>query len=295
MKKIKYFILTKSIGLYLNILSYFNLNTATYKAYQLFSQPRKGRINIEKMPITLQNTTRETFECQNEKFQTYMWQGTQSRDELSKANEDIILLVHGWESNASRWKNLLLQLKPLGKTIIALDGPAHGLSEGTEFNTPKYAAFINEVTKKYNPKIVIGHSIGGATLVYYLNKYVNPTIEKVILLGAPSDFKILNDNFASLLSLNTKIKGALEHYYFNKFNIQISEFSCHQFAKYFHHSAFIAHDKLDQVVLVEEGRKYASSWKNSIYIETIGLGHNMHDSDLYEKIATFIQEPTSKK
>lgn len=295
MKKIQYFILTKSIGLYLNILSYFNLKTATYKAYQLFSQPRKGRINIEKIPITLQNATRETFEYENEKFQTYLWQGTQGGAELSEANDDIILLVHGWQSNASRWKKLLLQLKPLGKTIIAIDGPAHGLSEGTEFNTPKYAAFINVLTQKYNPKIVIGHSVGGATLVYYLNKYKNSTIEKVILLGAPSDFKILNDTFISILSLNSKIKVALEQYYFDKFNIQISEFSCHKFAQDFHQNAFIAHDKLDQVVLVEEGRKYANSWKNSVYIETTGLGHNMHDTDLYEKITAFIQEPTLKK
>ena len=90
MKKIQYFILTKSIGLYLNILSYFNLKTATYKAYQLFSQPRKGRINIEKIPITLQNATRETFEYENEKFQTYLWQGTQGGAELSEANWDFV-------------------------------------------------------------------------------------------------------------------------------------------------------------------------------------------------------------
>ena len=278
MKKIQFFIITKSIGLYLNALSYVNLEEAKKKAYQLFSQPRKGRIKKEKLPKTLQNVAYETFEYQTEKFQTYIWHG----------NEDIILLVHGWESNASRWKKLLHYLKPLGKTIIAIDGPAHGLSEGKEFNAPKYAEYINVIAQKYQPKIVIGHSVGGAAISFFLNKYQNLTIEKVILLGAPSDFKILSDNFVKLLSLNDKIKTQLENYYLEKFNIHIDDFSGHQFAKNFTQKAFIAHDTEDKVVLIDEGRKYANAWKNAIYIETTGLGHSLHDADLYQKIIDFI-------
>ena len=278
MKKIQIFIITKSIGLYLNALSYINLEEAKNKAYQLFSQPRKGKIKKEKLPKTLQNVTYETFEYQAEKFQTYIWHG----------NEEIILLVHGWESNASRWKKLLSHLKPLGRTIIAIDGPAHGLSDGTEFNAPKYAEYINVLTQKYQPKTVIAHSIGGAAISFYLNKYRNHSFEKVVLLGAPSDFKILSDNFIKLLSLNDKIKAKLEDYYFQKFNIHIDDFSGHKFAENFTQKAFIAHDTEDKIVLIAEGRKYSKAWKNALYIETEGLGHSMHDADLYQKIIDFI-------
>ena len=279
MKKIQFFIITKSIGIYLNLWSYFNLEKAKNKAYQLFSQPRKGKLNKNDLPKTLQSATQEIFQYNNENFQTYIWKG----------NEEIILLVHGWESNASRWKKLLPYLKPLGKTIIAIDAPAHGLSEGKEFNAPKYAECLQVLILKYKPKIVIGHSIGGAAIAYYLNKYQNPKIEKVALLGAPSDFKILSDNFIKLLSLNSKIKTQLEGYYLEKFNINIDDFSGHKFAKNFSQKAFIAHDTADKVVLIAEGRKYSKTWKDAIYIETNGLGHSMHDDDLYQKIVTFIQ------
>lgn len=279
MKKIQFFIVTKSIGIYLNLMSYVSLEQAKNKAYQLFSNPRKGKLTLKKLPKTLQSATLETLRYNDEKFQTYIWKG----------NEEIILLVHGWESNASRWKKLLLHLKPLGKTIIAIDGPAHGLSEGKEFNAPKYAEFIHVLAQKYNPTIVIGHSIGGAAITFYLNKYKNPAIEKVILLGAPSDFQIISDNFVKLLSLNNKIKNQLEQYYLEKFNINLTDFSGHQFAKNFNQKALISHDSSDDVVLIAEGRKYASTWKDATYIETTGLGHSMHDDDLYQKIATFIQ------
>ena len=279
MKKIQYFILTKSVGFYLNIWSYLNLENAKNRAYQLFSQPRNGRLSKENLPKTLQTAKQETFQFNNENFQTYIWQG----------NEEIILLVHGWESNASRWKKLLPYLKPLGKTIIAIDAPAHGLSEGKEFNAPKYAECLQVLIRKYQPKIVIGHSIGGAAIAYHLNKYHNTEIEKVVLLGAPSDFKIMSDNFIKLLSLNSSIKTQLEDYYLERFNIHIDDFAGHKFAKNFTQKAFIAHDTEDKVVLIDEGRKYAKTWKDAIYIETTGLGHSMHDADLYQKIADFIQ------
>jgi pimeloyl-ACP methyl ester carboxylesterase len=289
MKKIQYLILTKSIGFYLNALSYVNIEKAKIKAYQLFSQPRRGKIKKEKLPKTLQSAALETFEYHNEKFQAYIWKGTRGAAEGSEANSEVILLVHGWESNASRWKKLLNYLNPLGKTIIAIDGPAHGLSEGKEFNAPKFAEYINIVAQKYHPKTIIGHSIGGAAVSFYLNKYNDKTIEKVILLGAPSDFKIIANNFVKLLSLNNRIKHKLEKYYLEKFSIDINEFSAHKFAQNFTQKAFIAHDSEDKVVLIDEGRKYADTWKNAIYIETSGLGHSMHDADLYQKIVTFIE------
>lgn len=288
MRKIQFFIITKSIGMYLNLLSYVNLEHAKSKAYQLFSNPRKGRLNKENLPKTLQSATLETLEYNQEKFQTYIWTPGKTEHSEAKGTDEIILLVHGWESNASRWKKLLLHLKPLGKTIIAIDGPAHGLSEGKEFNAPKYAEFIHILAQKHKPTIVIGHSIGGAAITFYLNKYKNPAIEKVILLGAPSDFKIISDNFVKLLSLNEKIKSQLEHYYLERFNIHLTDFSGHQFAKNFNQKALIFHDSSDDVVLIAEGRKYASTWKDATYIETTGLGHSMHDADLYQKIVEFI-------
>lgn len=278
MKKIQYFIIVKSVGLYINLLSIVYPQKAKSLAYKLFSQPRAGKINPNKLPKTLIHTEKETFAYLEDTFQTYTWKG----------NDEIILLVHGWESNASRWKKLLHHLKPLGKTIIAIDAPAHGLSSGKEFNAPKYAEYINVLTKKYAPTYIIGHSIGGAAVTLYLNKFETIFVKKVVLLGSPSDFKIINNNYVSMLSLNGRVKKLLENYYNEKFDINIDDFKGHAFAEKFSQKAIIAHDLDDTIVLVDEGKKYASTWKNAIYIETNGLGHSMHDENLYRKISEFI-------
>jgi len=278
MKKIQYFLLTKLVGLYINLISFFNPEKAKQIAYAIFSQPRKGKIKNGKLPKTLQSSVEETRHYDGDNFQVYTWPG----------NDEIILLLHGWESNASRWKKLLNYLKPLGKTIIAIDAPAHGQSTGKEFNAPRYAEFIHVLIQQYQPKTLIGHSIGGAAITFYLNKYPNDHIDKIVLLGAPSSFKKISDNFINLLSLNKKVQKRLEHYYHEKFDIHINDFAGHLFAQNFTQKALIAHDVNDNVIRVEEGRQYAAAWKSSIYIETQGLGHSMHDKALYQQIAEFV-------
>ena len=197
-------------------------------------------------------------------------------------------MIHGWESNASRWKKLLNHLKKTGKTIIAIDGPAHGMSSGKEFNVPTYAEFIDKIVQKYNPKIVIGHSIGGNAITYFQAHYKH-NFEKIVLLGSPSDFKVILDNYIKMLSLNKRVHQSLIDYTKQRFNITIEDFSAAKFMKDAKISGLIAHDVHDTVVLFEEGKKISNTWKVAEFVETKGLGHSMHDAYLYQTIVDFIQ------
>jgi predicted alpha/beta hydrolase family esterase len=280
MKKLSFFLLTKSIGLYLNLLSFVLPKKASQLAYELFSEPRTGKLSKNNLPKILQEAKTETFQHDEHSFQTYTWKG----------NDTIILLVHGWESNASRWENMLPYLKKSGSTIIAIDGPAHGLSSGKEFSIPKYAEFIHLAVEKFKPKYLIGHSIGGKACLYYQSIYQNDSVEKMVVLGTPSDFKIILHNYIALLSLNTTISKALEDHYLNHFKLKLEEFSAQLFASKLDIRGLIAHDIDDTVVLFEEGKKIASTWKNAVFIETKGLGHSMHDDELYKKVVGFLFE-----
>ncbi len=268
----------KSIGVYINTLSFVFPKKATQLAHKFFSEPRTGKLSKEHLPKILQESHSETFQYQEDCIQTYTWKG----------NKTVILLVHGWESNSSRWENLLPYLKKSGSTIIAVDGPAQGLSSGKEFSIPKYAEFIHIVVGKFKPKYLIGHSMGGNTCLYYQYKYQNSLLEKMVVLGAPSDFKILLHNYVRLLSLNSKVSEALEYHYTNHFKIELQYFSGKLFASKLDVKGLVAHDIDDNVVLLGEGKKIASDWKDVQFIETIGLGHSLHDDELYRKVSQFL-------
>lgn len=95
MKKIFFFLFTKSIGLYINTLSFVFPKKASQLAYAFFTEPRIGKLSKDKLPKILKEAQTHTFKHNEHSFQTYTWKG----------NNTTILLVHGWESNASRWEN----------------------------------------------------------------------------------------------------------------------------------------------------------------------------------------------
>ena len=280
MKKAYLFLLTKSIGFYINSLSFIFPKKASQLAYAFFSEPRKGNLSNDRLPKILREAQTETFEYEDYYFQTYIWKG----------NENVILLVHGWESNSSRWKKLLPYLQQSGSTIFAIDAPAHGLSSGKEFNIPKYASFIHLTVQKFSPQYLIGHSLGGKTCLYYQSIYQNAAIKKIVILGSPSDSKILLHNYVKLLSLNSKIAKGLDDYYLDHFKLKSEQFSGQIFASKLNVKGLIAHDVNDTVVAFEEGKKIAHSWKNSSFIQTKGLGHSLHDDELYKNIVQFLIE-----
>ncbi len=56
---------------------------------------------------------------------------------------------------------------------------------------------------------------------------------------------------------------------------------------------FISYDTLDLVIKIAEAKKIASTWKDAIFYETNGLGHSMHDNQLYHKVSDFLFENES--
>lgn len=270
--------ITKLIGAYINLLSYTFPESATKLAYQFFSRPRDGKLKAHALPPILQQAERETIHLENDQFPVYHWKG----------NATKILLVHGWESNAARWEPFFPFLQKSGSTIIALDGPAHGLASGIEFSVPKYADFIHEVVIKYQPQIIIGHSIGGSACLYFQHLYTTLSLEKMVLLGAPSDLEVLLANYAKLLGLNAKVIQLLDAYFLKRFQIKTQEFLGKKLASTLSLNGIISHDREDDVVLFSESKKIAEGWEKATFIETKGLGHSMHDEKLYESIYSFL-------
>lgn len=274
MKTLLFFI----IGTYLNALSYISKTYAANKAILLFSKPQKGKITEDHKDF-LETAFQEELKFEKYPIMTYRWLGKKS----------TILLVHGWESNTVRWKNLILNLKQKNYNVVALDAPAHGYSGSKIFNAILYSEFIHKASKHFKPQIIIGHSVGGMATVFCQNKYHLECVQKLILIGVPSEFTGVLKRYTDMLGYNQRIIKQINAVVVERFGAEPSAFSTAKFLETISSKGLIIHDEDDKVIPYEDALQIKSSFKDSTLITTKGLGHSLNNETVASYIYDFIE------
>ena len=267
----------KSIGNALNATSLISSKYATKKALRLFATPRKGRYTEDQRKV-VSSALYEELTYDDLDIATYRWHG----------KGKTVLLVHGWESNVSRWDYLLDDLKKQDYNIIALDAPAHGRSAGKQFNAVLYSESINIVAQKFQPEVIIGHSVGGMASVFFMHNYPSTSVKKLVLLGAPAHFTGVFARYKSMMGYNRRISKGLDHVVLERFGKPVDYFSAANFTKSIEAKGLIIHDKMDRIIPFEDALLFANRYKNAELIETKGFGHSLKDASLTPKIIGFI-------
>ena len=269
--------LIKAIGNSINFISYFSSYYAAHLAINLFSRPQKGKTKISESAF-LNTSIKEAVKYNNFEIMTYHWSGT----------KDTVLLAHGWESNASRWKNLIDILKSNDYNIVALDAPAHGNSGSKLFNALMYSECINVVAEKFSVNIIVGHSVGGMASVFAQKNHQIQSINKLVLLGAPADFLGVFNRYEKMMGYNNKVSNAMYQYVFKHYNHLPEYFSAANFSKEITAKGLIIHDKKDRIIPFKDALKYKENYINSELISTRGQGHGLKSEQVYEHILEFL-------
>lgn len=270
-------ILVKIVGFYINLTSVFSSKLAGKKALNLFSTPRKGNITEDQEDF-LNTAFKEELVYSYYEFMTYKWLG----------KNKTVLLAHGWESNSARWQKFIKALQKQNYNIIALDAPAHGNSGSNYFNAPLYAEFINVAIKKFNPSILVGHSVGGMATVFSYHKYQFTTIEKMILLGTPSELTDVFKRYVDMMSYNKSILRQINNLAFERFGKYPKDFSTSKFLENATFEGLIIHDEQDPIIPYNDALLIINSFKNSKLITTQNLGHSLNNKEIATHVANFI-------
>ena len=209
---------------------------------------------------------------------TYSWEG----------KGKTVLLAHGWESNTFRWYKLINKLRNENYHVVALDAPAHGESGSKQFNALLYAEFINEAAQRYRPHAIIGHSVGGMASVFFHNKYEFKELDKLVLLGAPSEFVNVFKNYTDLLGYNSRIRKHLTKMIVERFGDTPESFSTAMHLNGIQTKGLVIHDKSDAIIPYDEALLINRSFKNAKLITTQGLGHSLHHDSVNMNIIEFL-------
>lgn len=277
MKKVAIKIAMSAIRLRINTLALHNPERASKLAWKIFGTPRKGKLQPHHKAF-LESADWNIITAPKYAIQCYEWKGKGKK----------VLLAHGWESNSARWKKLILHLRKSDAHIIAMDAPAHGASSGNLFDAVKYANCMNEVVKHYQPDYIIGHSVGGFATAIFLANYPN-TIEKAIIMGAPSNLSDILDHYERLLKLSKKAAKAMRDGAIPRFGFSIDEVTLSDnFAKRITAKGLVIHDVDDNIAKFSDGKAIYENWKDAVFMETKGLGHGLYSQAVNQRIASFL-------
>ena len=272
-------IIPKIIGLKINVISLISPKLAGNLALTIFSTPLRGKIKEHEIDF-LDTAFREELMHEDHPIMTYRWLG----------ENKTILLAHGWESNAARWKPLIEHLNTQDYNVIALDAPAHGSSGSKRFNAILYSEFINVAVNKFNPDVIIGHSVGGMATVFYQHKYQNPNIDKLVLLGAPSNFTDVFNRYVDMMGYNKKVDQRMGQIVKNRYGYYPDYFSAAEFSKSISTQGLIIHDERDRIIPYEDAKHYETHYANAKLITTQGFGHSLNNDTITAHINSFITE-----
>ncbi len=277
MKQLIAKILPLAYGKLFNFLVLFNKTEAAKLSFKVFCTIRKGRVKPEQRDF-LDAAKLPMEQIEEHQIQSYQWKG----------NGPTVLLIHGWESNAHRWRNLIQKLQEYKFNIIAFDAPAHGHSSGKYLHVPLYSISTRYMMDKHKPTAIVAHSVGGMTTLF--DHYKNPesSVEKIVTIGAPSEFSAFMDHYQQLIKFNDKVRKAMDIHLKSWLGFHFHEFSSLRFVANNTKQGMLFHDTEDKQVAYAASQSVHKHWKGSQLVTTTGLGHSMHQEKVNSDIIAFL-------
>lgn len=248
-------------------------------ALKLFSTPRRRSIPKREQGVLDDAQPVQIYHGELE-LEGYMW-----------GEGPVIVLVHGWEGRATNLGAFVPPLVEKGYRVVSFDGPAHGNSPGKRTNLVDFGEAIREVIKEIGTVHgIIGHSFGAASTILALIKRPKPAVEKIVLVGSPSELQDVIGRFATFLNLPEQVIRNMYGGLYILTGKPVEFFSVRARAPSLKIPALVVHDRTDQEIPFSDAEKIVSEWSEATLMATEGLGHKriLREPRVVEKVVKFL-------
>jgi pimeloyl-ACP methyl ester carboxylesterase len=278
-------IMSKLIGLYLNILALVVPRIAGKKGFELFCYPFRGKMS-DRHKEFLMSAQQFRIQSGEKPVQCYQW-GNGSKN---------VLFLHGWQSHTFRWKAYVEALDKNEYTVYSIDAPSHGLSPGNFMTVPLYSEAIEKVIEQIGKvHSVICHSLGGFTAIYTFNKKPQLAPEKMIALAPPGEAAEFFKFYSLQLGLSARVLQLTIDHFKEAVGQTPEYFSASAFAASLKMPGLLIHDEEDDETSVENSKAIHRAWVNSKLIVTKGKGHNLKSPEVVREVVDFINKGNNLK
>lgn len=267
-------------------MSYISSAQAGDWALHILGRPRAGRYTSTDAEFLAQADAKHIYTFKGLNVVVHEWNAEADK---------TVLLLHGWESNAARWQPLIELLLEGNYHIVAPDAPAHGGSDGNQFNMLVYAELIRELVERWQPYSMVGHSLGGSASCLYLHRlYLAqaglPSLERLVIMGVPSELKNMVTYFGDILGLSPRMRRTIERRFQERYELTYEALSVATFCESVTVPTLVIHDEQDALASAEDARRYDQALADSELFITNGLGHSLQGAAVYERILEYLEK-----
>lgn len=271
-------LISRSIGTYLNLLGLVAPKLAAKHAFYVFCYPFSAKLRPDQQAF-LDTSTARMIDFEGKLVAVYSWgQG-----------EETILCLHGWQSNAFRWKKYIQELDLDRYTLLAVDAPGHGRSKGRILNIPIYARLIAKLMNEYSVDHILGHSVGCFAALYAMHEVTEQRPKTAVLIAAAASVEEFFGVFRAILGLSANVEKHLRVFFKSYTGQEVSYFETNRYVGTLDFPALIIHDRQDMEIPLRYAERLHSAWPTSELWITDGLGHKMRDISVVNRTKEFLE------
>jgi pimeloyl-ACP methyl ester carboxylesterase len=267
------------LGLYLNVINIISKKIGGKHAFLLFCYPFP--VKLKRVQAEFLGTSEQSFYNFNDKkIATYKW----------GSGPQTILCLHGWQSQSYRWKKYIEALDKQKYTVISIDAPAHGKSDGKIFNVPMYAKLIEQLLTVHKVDYILAHSLGAFSTMCLFYEKPELALSKLVLMGTPGEASEFIDEYARVLKTHPRVKANLEAYFLAYAGLTPGYYSSTRFAPAQTSQSLLIHDVQDKEAPYHYAETITELWPNATLFTTDGFGHKLRDISVVNAVVGFFDE-----
>jgi esterase/lipase len=206
-----------------------------------------------------------------------------------------VLMIHGWAGRGTQFRKFVEPFTAQGFKVIAIDGPAHGNSDGSKTEIMEFASVIERVYLQEKAVAIIAHSFGGVASLYAMANGLQNKVQ--INIASPTIGEEIIKSFLKALKASENIGRLFRDFIIKQTGKRFEEFSALEIVKRIPHEfdLLLVYDEDDEEVTIEHAHAIKKVYPQANLFQTKGLGHNriLKEDKVINCCVTFIQQKTS--
>jgi pimeloyl-ACP methyl ester carboxylesterase len=208
----------------------------------------------------------------------------------------VVLLVHGWSGRGSQLAALAEPLLEAGLSVMALDLPAHGDSDGRKTNAIELGRTVLSVGRElHDLHAVVAHSLGCTVTALALQQGLR--LQRLVFLCPPASMRLGTQMFCDRLGFSQRVQDGMIAWWERRMDIDWRMFEAESLARGRSEPLLIVQDRDDPFVPRAHGERFRTAWPGAKLVETEGLGHHriLSDEGVIRWVVDFLTEGEAQR